>query len=658
MPAMPHSAARLALLLSVTVVCLTVSVRGSPDELALQGAYVQLQSNAALLMAGANCLDGRPVCPMISTGWLAGWNLTILCRCMRLESCCLGTPLLLSAAGDNNGGGHRQHNRHQRHQHEHRAHHGRHSALLDDNELAWVGGLLDLASDLENGAMQYGLGVPTAAPGSSAFEMLADEPGAWAKDSPKRHRRQQQRAALLQGGPAAAPNLGMSAQQQQQLLQGKQALKPAPAGKAPAKGQQKAPAASDADTDVEVYEYEIDYIEDDNEEEEEDSKGREALKKKTQTQPGTKAAPKPAGRAPTKPGSSSPRAKTQQAGAKEQQQQQKQQVLQERQKERQQLLQQQLALKQKQKQQLAKQSVLAKATNAPTGPQAPPSELPKPKDVVVPPHLSGFAQVPALFAPALQKPVPSPQPAPAHPAPLHTPQAQLIPDPGPEPGYMVLVPSPPPSVLQQDKSAALGAIGSPGYKAAPSPPYGGFGGFGYGGSVIKGITGSKGAGGSTDSSDKSSSSKPGAGDQTTSAGGKEGTATDQKKGTQSESDSFDSSWFYGDGLDSGTGATPTPPGQERKFGDYYEAPTPAVSGWPTNPQVPAEGDLAVPTAGEWLCCQQGAGAAACLSVATTTPGQQRLAGTGNQTIGLRNSMTARILPVADAEMPACNLGQS
>lgn len=148
--------------------------------------------------------------------------------------CCLDTTLLLSAAADNNGGGHRQHNRHQRHQHEHRAHHGRHAALLDDNELAWVGGLLDLASDLQDGAMQYGLGLPTAAPGSSAVDILANEPGAWVKDSPKRHRRQQQRAVLLRGGPAAAQDLGMSPQQQQQLLQGKQAVKqaPAPAGKA------------------------------------------------------------------------------------------------------------------------------------------------------------------------------------------------------------------------------------------------------------------------------------------------------------------------------------------------------------------------------------------------------------------------------------------
>jgi hypothetical protein len=53
--------------------------------------------------------------------------------------------------------------------------------------------------------------------------------------------------------------------------------------------------------------------------------------------------------------------------------------------------------------------------------------------------------------------------------------------------------------------------------------------------------------------------------------------------------------MFTDPVDSGADALP---GKDRGFGDYYEAPTPAVSGWPSNPQVPAEADLDTPTASE------------------------------------------------------------
>lgn len=58
---MPHSAARLGLLLSVTVVCLTASVWGSADELALQGVYVIAEHCSTPDGRGKLPADDRPV---------------------------------------------------------------------------------------------------------------------------------------------------------------------------------------------------------------------------------------------------------------------------------------------------------------------------------------------------------------------------------------------------------------------------------------------------------------------------------------------------------------------------------------------------------------------------------------------------------------------
>lgn len=639
---------------------------------------------------------------------------------------------------------HKRH-RHSGHDHVH-IRHSRHADLFDNNELAWVGGLLELASDVVQKPDSSPKGTPTSAydslnsspaTGSTPGELSPDAPipADWVKANPKRHaHRRQQRAAARQHSTVTEPWLttdNTPAQHQQQQQQGAQAdtgaddndssssknvpqqqgqgqqkkqqvpTVPSPAS-IPDKAQkqlQKSMSGSNATEDVDYEVVEVDvYAEDEQEGEGEEEEGEEEegeLREQQQqqqqqekqqarkTQPPKRAvSQKPAARArmTVKPPDSQRISDSDRAAASEE--------------------------SPEQRQQLGRHRVLARTLNKPstvhppandveqtvqpTTPQPQPQpqpvlqpqpqlqpqprEISVPRGVMTPPHITdanrGSADntapklpnavlplpVTPTPLPAVQKALPplpavptiptvpaAPAPQPARPVqslPVqHIPQAQLIPAPGPEPGYMVVLPSPEPSILAAPGAALVpragalagpvtpsqpavgaglpGAQGLPGMQATQGsiskpvalPGYGGFGGYGwysnyaggYGSTGIKG-TGDAGSTGTTvtggaiskGSTDQAVDSKTGStGGQTKAGSGdskdKPNTNLDQEKDTFSKnfySDSWADSRLDGNSVNSGAGAGPST-GQERKFGDYYDdAPAPAVTGWPTIPQLP------------------------------------------------------------------------